>query len=89
MVSLQRNLPERSHCAVLHAVEGLALVLLCSCHIATRKLAVSILREVRSLFTAIGQSEVRGTRGRGGIAGGANMVTGLKGRCPACFWPAK
>ncbi|KAJ8275550.1 hypothetical protein COCON_G00073020 [Conger conger] len=38
-----RNLPERSHCAVLHAVEGLGLVLLCSCHTATRKLAVSIL----------------------------------------------
>ncbi|XP_067842067.1 protein furry homolog isoform X2 [Heptranchias perlo] len=49
---------ERSpHSNVLHAVEGFALVLLCSCQIATRKLAVSILKEVRSLFSALGQSE--------------------------------
>ncbi|XP_059820095.1 protein furry homolog isoform X1 [Hypanus sabinus] len=49
---------ERSpHSNVLHAVEGFALVLLCSCQIATRKLAVSILREVRALFSALGQSE--------------------------------
>ncbi|KAJ8412470.1 hypothetical protein AAFF_G00128060 [Aldrovandia affinis] len=49
--------PERSHCTVLHAVEGLALVLLCSCQTATRKLAVGILREIRCLFTTIGQAE--------------------------------
>ncbi|XP_036381260.1 protein furry homolog isoform X2 [Megalops cyprinoides] len=48
---------ERSHCTVLHAVEGLALVLLCSCKTATRKLAVAILREIRLLFSAIGQAE--------------------------------
>ncbi|XP_060682111.1 protein furry homolog isoform X1 [Hemiscyllium ocellatum] len=49
---------ERSpHSNVLHAVEGFALVLLCSCQIATRKLAVSILKEVRALFSALGQSE--------------------------------
>uniref|UniRef100_A0A671NY90 Protein furry homolog n=1 Tax=Sinocyclocheilus anshuiensis TaxID=1608454 RepID=A0A671NY90_9TELE len=48
--------PERSpHSAVLHAVEGLALLLLCSCQTSTRKLAVSVLREIRCLFTAIGQ----------------------------------
>ncbi|KAG9351808.1 hypothetical protein JZ751_023059 [Albula glossodonta] len=57
---------ERSHCTVLHAVEGLALVLLCSCQTATRKLAVAILREIRCLFTAIGQAEVRRGRGNGG-----------------------
>nr|XP_015197348.1 PREDICTED: protein furry homolog isoform X5 [Lepisosteus oculatus] len=50
--------PERSpHCSVLHAVEGFALVLLCNCQVATHKLAVSILKEIRALFTSIGQSE--------------------------------
>uniref|UniRef100_A0A672Q766 FRY microtubule binding protein n=1 Tax=Sinocyclocheilus grahami TaxID=75366 RepID=A0A672Q766_SINGR len=42
------------HSTVLHAVEGLALVLLCSCQTGTRKLAVSILREVRHIFLTIG-----------------------------------
>uniref|UniRef100_A0A3Q2NNL5 FRY microtubule binding protein n=1 Tax=Fundulus heteroclitus TaxID=8078 RepID=A0A3Q2NNL5_FUNHE len=51
-------LPERSpHCSVLHAVEGLALLLLCSCQISTRKLAVGVLREIRCLFTALGHAE--------------------------------
>ncbi|RXN04300.1 furry -like protein [Labeo rohita] len=50
--------PERSpHSTVLHAVEGLALLLLCSCQTSTRKLAVSVLREIRCLFAAIGQAE--------------------------------
>uniref|UniRef100_A0A8C2I2E8 Furry homolog b (Drosophila) n=1 Tax=Cyprinus carpio TaxID=7962 RepID=A0A8C2I2E8_CYPCA len=50
--------PGRSpHSTVLHAVEGLALLLLCSCQTSTRKLAVSVLREIRCLFTAIGQAE--------------------------------
>uniref|UniRef100_A0A671P5F9 Protein furry homolog n=1 Tax=Sinocyclocheilus anshuiensis TaxID=1608454 RepID=A0A671P5F9_9TELE len=50
--------PERSpHSTVLHAVEGLALLLLCSCQTSTRKLAVSVLREIRCLFTAIGQDD--------------------------------
>uniref|UniRef100_A0A4W3K672 FRY microtubule binding protein n=1 Tax=Callorhinchus milii TaxID=7868 RepID=A0A4W3K672_CALMI len=45
-----RTSEERSpHSNVLHAVEGFALVLLCSCQIATRKLAVSILREYLTL----------------------------------------
>lgn len=49
---------ERSpHSTVLHAVEGLALLLLCSCQTSTRKLAVAVLREIRCLFTAIGQAE--------------------------------
>ncbi|XP_076876310.1 protein furry homolog isoform X3 [Brachyhypopomus gauderio] len=49
---------ERSpHCTVLHAVEGLALLLLCSCQTSTRKLAVAVLREIRCLFSAIGQAE--------------------------------
>lgn len=56
--------PERSpHSTVLHAVEGLALLLLCSCQTSTRKLAVSVLREIRCLFTAIGQAEVRQSAG--------------------------
>ncbi|CAL8347877.1 unnamed protein product [Arctogadus glacialis] len=46
-----------SHSGVLHAVEGLALVLLCSCQLSTRRLAVCILREVRCLFMALGQTE--------------------------------
>uniref|UniRef100_A0A672MAJ2 FRY microtubule binding protein n=1 Tax=Sinocyclocheilus grahami TaxID=75366 RepID=A0A672MAJ2_SINGR len=45
------------HSTVLHAVEGLALVLLCSCQTSTRKVAVSILREVRQIFLTIGQNE--------------------------------
>ncbi|XP_058489405.1 protein furry homolog isoform X1 [Solea solea] len=50
--------PERGpHSTVLHAVEGLALVLLCSCQLSTRKLAIAILKEIRSLFMTIGQTE--------------------------------
>ncbi|XP_034722056.1 protein furry homolog isoform X1 [Etheostoma cragini] len=45
------------HSTVLHAVEGLALVLLCSCQLSTRRLAIAILKEIRSLFLTIGQSE--------------------------------
>jgi hypothetical protein len=48
------------HCSVLHAVEGFALVLLCSFQVATRKLSVLILKEIRALFLALGQPEVRG-----------------------------
>uniref|UniRef100_A0A667XRB0 FRY microtubule binding protein n=1 Tax=Myripristis murdjan TaxID=586833 RepID=A0A667XRB0_9TELE len=49
---------ERSpHSTVLHAVEGLALVLLCSCQLSTRRLAIAIMKEIRSLFMTIGQSE--------------------------------
>ncbi|XP_051952378.1 protein furry homolog-like isoform X2 [Xyrauchen texanus] len=39
---------------VLHVVEGLAMVVLCSCRPATRKLAVNVLKEVRSLHMALG-----------------------------------
>uniref|UniRef100_A0A3Q0T083 Furry homolog, like n=1 Tax=Amphilophus citrinellus TaxID=61819 RepID=A0A3Q0T083_AMPCI len=42
---------------VLHVVEGLALVVLCSCRPATRKLAVNVLKEVRALHTALGISK--------------------------------
>ncbi|XP_061136619.1 protein furry homolog isoform X5 [Syngnathus typhle] len=45
------------HAAVLHAVEGLALVLLCSCQLSTRRLAVAVLKEIRGLFAVLGQSE--------------------------------
>ncbi|RVE65015.1 hypothetical protein OJAV_G00132060 [Oryzias javanicus] len=58
---LQSNLKvpaERGpHSTVLHAVEGLALVLLCSCQVSTRRLSIAILKEIRSLFQTIGQSE--------------------------------
>ncbi|XP_052391588.1 protein furry homolog-like isoform X2 [Carassius gibelio] len=39
---------------VLHVVEGLALVVLCSCRPATRRLSVNVLKEVRSLHMALG-----------------------------------
>ncbi|XP_047199135.1 protein furry homolog-like isoform X6 [Hippoglossus stenolepis] len=39
---------------VLHVVEGLAVVVLCSCRPATRRLAVNVLKEVRALHTALG-----------------------------------
>uniref|UniRef100_A0A8C3D5R5 FRY microtubule binding protein n=1 Tax=Cairina moschata TaxID=8855 RepID=A0A8C3D5R5_CAIMO len=49
--SSHRIQSERSpYSNVLHAVEGFALVLLCSFQVATRKLAVLILREIRALF---------------------------------------
>uniref|UniRef100_A0A670I083 FRY microtubule binding protein n=1 Tax=Podarcis muralis TaxID=64176 RepID=A0A670I083_PODMU len=49
--SAHRTQTERSsYSNVLHAVEGFALVLLCSFQVATRKLAVLILREIRALF---------------------------------------
>ena len=39
-------------------MEGFALVLLCSFQVATRKLSVLILKEIRALFVALGQPEV-------------------------------
>ncbi|XP_077574079.1 protein furry homolog-like isoform X2 [Stigmatopora nigra] len=45
---------ERSLLGVLHVVEGLAVVVLCSCRPATRRLAVNVLKEVRALHTALG-----------------------------------
>ncbi|XP_048477459.1 protein furry homolog-like, partial [Rhincodon typus] len=49
---------ERSpYSSVFHAAEGFALVVLCSCRPATRRLAVNILREIRTLFTALGVSK--------------------------------
>lgn len=50
------------HSTVLHAVEGLALVLLCSCQVSTRRLSIAILKEIRSLFQTIGQSEVKNSK---------------------------
>uniref|UniRef100_A0A2K6BIP9 FRY like transcription coactivator n=1 Tax=Macaca nemestrina TaxID=9545 RepID=A0A2K6BIP9_MACNE len=38
---------------VFHVVEGFALVILCSSRPATRKLAVSVLREIRALFALL------------------------------------
>uniref|UniRef100_I3J4N3 Furry homolog, like n=1 Tax=Oreochromis niloticus TaxID=8128 RepID=I3J4N3_ORENI len=52
-LSLERNLP----LGVLHVVEGLALVVLCSCRPATRRLAVNVLKEVRALHTALSISK--------------------------------
>ncbi|XP_024114738.1 protein furry homolog-like isoform X7 [Oryzias melastigma] len=49
-VSLERTSPS----TVLHVVEGLALVVLCSCRPATRRLAVNVLKEVRVLHAALG-----------------------------------
>lgn len=61
------------HSTVLHAMEGLALLLLCSCQLTTRKLAMAILREIRCLFLAIGQAGVRVT----GIVRTWVEITGL------------
>uniref|UniRef100_A0A8B9C714 FRY like transcription coactivator n=1 Tax=Anser brachyrhynchus TaxID=132585 RepID=A0A8B9C714_9AVES len=44
---------------VFHVVEGFALVILCSTRPATRRLAVSVLREIRALFTLLEISKVR------------------------------
>lgn len=50
---------ERNHpFGVLHVVEGLALVVLCSCRPATRRLAVNVLKEVRALHAAMGIGKV-------------------------------
>uniref|UniRef100_A0A8C3ERT4 FRY like transcription coactivator n=1 Tax=Corvus moneduloides TaxID=1196302 RepID=A0A8C3ERT4_CORMO len=45
--------------SVFHVVEGFALVILCSTRPATRRLAVSVLREIRALFTLLEISKVR------------------------------
>uniref|UniRef100_A0A8D2IFY6 FRY like transcription coactivator n=1 Tax=Urocitellus parryii TaxID=9999 RepID=A0A8D2IFY6_UROPR len=46
--------PERSpYSTVFHVVEGFALVILCSSRPATRRLAVSVLREIRALFALL------------------------------------
>uniref|UniRef100_A0A8B9TCG2 FRY like transcription coactivator n=1 Tax=Anas platyrhynchos TaxID=8839 RepID=A0A8B9TCG2_ANAPL len=52
---LERNL----YSNVFHVVEGFALVILCSTRPATRRLAVSVLREIRALFTLLEISKVR------------------------------
>ena len=38
--------------SVLHEVEGLALVMMCSARVVTRKLAVHLLKEVRNIFNS-------------------------------------
>ncbi|KAM9381894.1 protein furry homolog-like [Phaethornis superciliosus] len=43
--------------SVFHVVEGFALVILCSTRPATRRLAVSVLREIRALFTLLDVSK--------------------------------
>ena len=42
-----------SSAACLRAVEGLALVLLCSCRPSIRKRAVTMLRDIRNLFNIL------------------------------------
>jgi hypothetical protein len=48
---------ERSR-ASLHLVEGLALVMLCSCKPIIRKQAIIVLKEVRNLFTLLAIQKV-------------------------------
>nr|XP_057928166.1 protein furry homolog-like isoform X1 [Doryrhamphus excisus] len=50
----QSSSSSHSSLGVLHMVEGLAMVVLCSCRPATRRLAVNVLKEVRALHTALG-----------------------------------
>lgn len=40
--------------AVLHLVEGFALVMLCNCRLCPRRLSVLILREVKTLLKCLG-----------------------------------
>jgi len=44
--------------SVLHSVEGLALVMLCQCRPSSRRLAVTLLREVRQLMPLLCAGEV-------------------------------
>lgn len=44
---------------VLHEVEGLCLVMLCSCRVLTRKLAIHLLREVRNIFNLLNTAQVK------------------------------
>ncbi|ESO93945.1 hypothetical protein LOTGIDRAFT_105090, partial [Lottia gigantea] len=43
---------------VLHEVEGLALVMMCSCRMMTRKLALILLKEVRNIFNTYNATQV-------------------------------
>ncbi|XP_048243647.1 protein furry-like isoform X3 [Haliotis rufescens] len=43
---------------VLHEVEGLALVMMCSCRVVTRKLSVHLLKEVRNIFNSYRVSQM-------------------------------
>ncbi|BFZ15206.1 hypothetical protein BsWGS_18245 [Bradybaena similaris] len=43
---------------VLHEVEGLCLVMMCSCRVMTRKLALHLLKEVRNIFTMYSDDQV-------------------------------
>ena len=42
-----------AHKVTLHELEGLSLVMLCSCQGIVRKLAVHLLKEIRNLFTIL------------------------------------
>ncbi|XP_046667613.1 protein furry isoform X2 [Homalodisca vitripennis] len=50
-------LREQSVCSVFHQVEGFALVMLCNNRLCPRRLAVHILREVKTLIKAFGALE--------------------------------
>ncbi|XP_041356858.1 protein furry-like isoform X3 [Gigantopelta aegis] len=43
---------------VLHEVEGLALVMMCSCRVVTRKLAGHLLKEVRNVFNLYNTAQI-------------------------------
>ncbi|KAM9678407.1 protein furry homolog-like isoform 3-T16 [Trichechus inunguis] len=47
------SLEKSPYSSVFHVVEGFALVILCSSRPATRRLAVSVLREIRTLFALL------------------------------------
>ncbi|XP_012945432.1 protein furry homolog isoform X2 [Aplysia californica] len=47
-----------AHVEVLHEVEGLCLVMMCSCRVVTRKLAVHLLKEVRNIFNMYSEHQV-------------------------------
>ena len=43
---------------VLHEVEGLCLVMMCSCRVMTRKVAIHLLKEVRNIFASYSITQV-------------------------------
>jgi hypothetical protein len=53
------RIPSEHHpyATVLHRVEGLALVTMCSCRPVTRKLSIAVLKEVRNLCAVVGHTQ--------------------------------
>ncbi|XP_062513570.1 protein furry homolog-like isoform X2 [Corticium candelabrum] len=57
MARLRIPSEQRPYATVLHRVEGLALVTMCSCRSVTRKLSIAVLKEVRNLCAVVGHTQ--------------------------------